>query len=113
MFGLGAALDLSMLRNTLARPYALFVGLAGQLLLLPILAFLVASIGPWPPFIAIALVIHFALPWRINIKCNCFFHSRRPGVVGFSDSNNQCDHAGYNTAAIGIGFSGHGSWRIR
>lgn len=57
MFGLGAALDLSMLRNTLARPRALFVGLAGQLLLLPVLAFLVASIGSWPPFIAIALVI--------------------------------------------------------
>ena len=57
MFGLGAALDLAMLRNTLARPHALFVGLAGQLLLLPVLAFLVASIGSWPPFIAIALVI--------------------------------------------------------
>ena len=57
MFGLGAALDLSMLRNTLVRPYALFVGLAGQLLLLPILAFLIASIGLWPPFIAIALIV--------------------------------------------------------
>ena len=57
MFGLGAALDLSMLRHTLVRPYALFVGLAGQLLLLPILAFLIASIGLWPPFIAIALIV--------------------------------------------------------
>lgn len=62
MFGLGSALSLTMLQETLSRPRALVIGLIGQLILLPLLVMSVVAIGWWPAWIAIALLVVAVCP---------------------------------------------------
>ena len=62
MFGLGATLNLGMLKETFARPWPLIVGLFGQLMVLPLIAFLIAIAGPWPSYIAMSLIVISVCP---------------------------------------------------
>lgn len=62
MFGLGMAMNLAMIRDVLVRPRALLTGLAGQLLLLPLLAFAVATLGPWSSLVALGLIVIAVCP---------------------------------------------------
>ena len=62
MFGLGLALDTRLIQRTFARPIPLFTGLAGQVLLLPLLAFLWASFGPWTSAVALGLFVVSVCP---------------------------------------------------
>lgn len=57
MFGLGLSLRLTHFKGVLTSPKAVGIGLIGQLLLLPLLAFMVASIMQLPPEIAVGLII--------------------------------------------------------
>lgn len=62
MFGLGMAMNLAMIRDVLVKPRALLTGLAGQLLLLPLLAFIVAALGPWSSLVALGLIVIAVCP---------------------------------------------------
>lgn len=62
MFGLGLALNLSMIRKILVRPRALITGLGGQLLYLPLVAFAIAILGPWAGLVALGLVVIAVCP---------------------------------------------------
>ncbi len=57
MFGMGLSLKLNDFRNIFQSPKALTVGLIGQLLILPIIAFVIAIAFQLPPEIAVGLMI--------------------------------------------------------
>ena len=57
MFGLGLSLHLSHFKEVLTSPKAIAIGLIGQLLLLPVLAFVVASVMQLQPEFAVGLLI--------------------------------------------------------
>ena len=50
MFGLGLSLNLSDFKTLVKKPAALLTGLAGQLVVLPSLAFAIADYSPFRPF---------------------------------------------------------------
>ena len=57
MAGLGLTLSVQNLIDTLRAPKALLVGLSGQLILLPLLAFALAQVFQPPAVIAIGLIL--------------------------------------------------------
>jgi len=57
MFGMGLSLKLTDFKNLAKSPKAIGIGLAGQLLLLPLLAFIIAITLQLPPEIAVGLII--------------------------------------------------------
>lgn len=57
MFGIGISLRLSDFRGVLSSPKAVAIGLFGQMILLPIVAYVVAVIFQLPPEIAVGLII--------------------------------------------------------
>lgn len=62
MFGLGMTMSLTMFRDVLVKPRALLTGLAGQLVLLPLLAFTIAMLGPWSSLVALGLIVIAVCP---------------------------------------------------
>lgn len=57
MFGMGLSLKIADFRNVLSSPKAVGIGLFGQLLILPVIAFLIAIAMELPPEIAVGLII--------------------------------------------------------
>ena len=57
MFGLGLSLKLVNFREVFKYPKAVGIGLFGQLILLPVIAFLIASSFKLPPEIAVGIII--------------------------------------------------------
>jgi bile acid:Na+ symporter, BASS family len=57
MFGIGISLKLADFKNILVYPKAVVVGLIGQLILLPIIAFILALIFKLPAELAVGLII--------------------------------------------------------
>ncbi|HEV7278072.1 MAG TPA: bile acid:sodium symporter family protein [Devosiaceae bacterium] len=66
MFSLGLELRAEDFKRVFVRPKAFVAGVVGQLLLLPIVAFVIASVLPLPPEIAIGLMIIAAVPGGIT-----------------------------------------------
>ena len=57
MFGMGLSLKIADFKNVAKSPKAIGIGLIGQMLLLPIMAFIIAIILDLPPEIAVGLMI--------------------------------------------------------
>ena len=57
MFGMGLSLKLADFKNVVKSPKAIAIGLLGQLILLPIVAFIIAITLKLPPEIAVGLMI--------------------------------------------------------
>ncbi len=57
MFGMGLSLKLSDFAGVVKAPKAMMIGLSGQMILLPVLAFLIAIIFQLSPEIAVGLMI--------------------------------------------------------
>jgi len=66
MFGLGLSLRRTHFKAVLATPKAIGVGLTGQLLLLPMMAFVVASFMRLPPEFAVGLIIIALAPSGVS-----------------------------------------------
>ncbi|MCL4698925.1 MAG: bile acid:sodium symporter, partial [Burkholderiaceae bacterium] len=66
MFYLGLTLHAADFRRVLARPRALAVGLAGQLVLVPLLALTLALAGRLDPALAIGLMVLAACPGGVS-----------------------------------------------
>lgn len=62
MTGIGTSLTFSDFKNIFRFPRGLFVGLLGQLLLLPVLAFVIAWFTPLSPSIKVGMVLLAACP---------------------------------------------------
>jgi len=60
--GMGLSVTLSDFRNLFLRPRALSIGLVSQMLLLPLIAFLIAALTNLDPFFKVGLVIIAACP---------------------------------------------------
>jgi BASS family bile acid:Na+ symporter len=57
MFGLGLSLKTSDFKAIFTNPKAIYIGLTGQLLILPIVAFVIALLFQLPPELAVGLII--------------------------------------------------------
>lgn len=57
MFGIGLSLRIADFKNVVRYPKALLIGLIGQMILLPIVAFVIALVFQLPPEIAVGLII--------------------------------------------------------
>lgn len=66
MAGLGLTLSIKDIVRVIVMPKAVLIGLAGQLLLLPLLAFALVEIFSPPPVIAIGLILLAACPGGIT-----------------------------------------------
>jgi BASS family bile acid:Na+ symporter len=66
MFSLGAGLRLADFRHALSRPAAIVMGLAAQVVLLPLTAFLIAKALLLPPDAAVGLMILAACPGGVT-----------------------------------------------
>ena len=62
MFGMGLSLVLEDFRQVFVKPKAMFAGLTSQLILLPIIGFILIKFIPAPPEILIGIVILVACP---------------------------------------------------
>lgn len=62
MYSLGLSLNLIDFQRLIRFPRALFVGLLGQLVGLPVIAFIIALTVPLPPELAISLIVIAACP---------------------------------------------------
>lgn len=62
MFGLGLALNLGMIWDVLRRPRATIIGLLGQMVFLPLAAFVLAYLGLWSSLIALGLIVIAVCP---------------------------------------------------
>lgn len=62
MFGVGSSLEVKDFKHIVQHPKAVLTGLAGQMLLLPALAFSIAAISPLPALISAGLVLIAACP---------------------------------------------------
>lgn len=62
MFGIGLSLTIEDFKRVLVHPAGLFLGLFGQLVLLPALAFGIASLAGLPPELKVGIVIIAACP---------------------------------------------------
>jgi BASS family bile acid:Na+ symporter len=62
MFALGMALDTARIKETFSDPKPLLTGIAGQILLLPLIGFIWASVGPWTGAVALGLFIVSVCP---------------------------------------------------
>lgn len=61
-FGVALALTVDDFRNIARHPRQVFIGLGAQILLLPIIAFLIAAVWPMPPAFKVGLIIIAACP---------------------------------------------------
>jgi len=62
MFGMGLSLTISDFKRVVAYPKAIFIGLTCQMILLPLVAYLIAIMLNLPPVIAIGLMLLAACP---------------------------------------------------
>lgn len=62
MLGIGLNLKFSNFKNVLQQPKAVFTGLAGQLILLPFIAFLIALLYPMPTYAQLGILLIAACP---------------------------------------------------
>jgi BASS family bile acid:Na+ symporter len=62
MFGMGLSLRIRDFQRVLVRPKALLIGLCCQMILLPSLAFLIATLAQLPPEIKVGIIIIAACP---------------------------------------------------
>lgn len=72
MMGLGLTLSIEDILRVLIMPKAVLIGLSGQLILLPIIAFAIAFVLSPPPVIAIGLIILSACPGGITSNAYVF-----------------------------------------
>ncbi len=72
MFGMGLTLTLADLKRIVVYPRAVTIGLVGQLLCLPILAFTIAAIFQPAPFIAVGLILLAACPGGVTSNAYVF-----------------------------------------
>lgn len=72
MLGMGLSLTVADIKSIFATPKALSVGLAGQLVLLPILAFVLAALLAPTPAIAVGAVILAACPGGVTSNAYSF-----------------------------------------
>ena len=79
MVGLGLSLGIDDFRRVLNFPKAAAIGLGGQLLLLPAIAFLLTTILPAAPAVAVGLIILSACPG--GISSNAFVFALRGDVA--------------------------------
>ena len=79
MVGLGLTLTLADLKRVLVFPKAVVVGLAGQLILLPFLAFVLALRLAPTPEIAVGLIILAACPG--GVTSNAYVFAARADVA--------------------------------
>lgn len=66
MFSLGLELTGADFKRVFARPKAFVVGLIGQIVLLPVVAFLILSAWPLPPEVAVGVMIIAAVPGGVT-----------------------------------------------
>lgn len=66
MLYLGLTLQRDDFKRVLLRPSALWVGLVGQMVLVPVLGFLVASLTPLDPVMAVGLMVLAACPGGVS-----------------------------------------------
>lgn len=62
MFGIGLSLTFKSFRKVFASPRSVITGLSGQIILLPLMAFTIASISNWSPELKVGLVILSVCP---------------------------------------------------
>ena len=62
MFGIGLSLTIRDFVNVIVRPRALLIGLTGQMIILPLIAFTIASLMNLPPEIKVGFIIISACP---------------------------------------------------
>lgn len=72
MFGMGLELKLRDFKQLLIDPKAVTVGIAGQLLLLPILGFTLVALLPMPPAIAVGIILLVACPGGVTSNAVVF-----------------------------------------
>jgi BASS family bile acid:Na+ symporter len=72
MLGLGLALTPQDIKNVFVMPKAVSVGLVGQLILLPILAFVLASVLAPTPAIAVGAIVLAACPGGVTSNAYSF-----------------------------------------
>lgn len=72
MFGMGLSLVPNDFKNVLKQPKAMIIGLTNQLLLLPIIGFLIATSFSMDPEIAVGLMILAACPGGVTSNLICF-----------------------------------------
>jgi bile acid:Na+ symporter, BASS family len=72
MMGLGLTLSIDDILRVIIMPKAVLIGLAGQLLLLPVIAFLIAFLLNPAPVIAIGLILLAACPGGITSNAYVF-----------------------------------------
>ena len=66
MFGLGLGLDLSDFKTVITKPRDFFIGFFGQVILLPIIAFILIHIISIPPEIALGVMVIAAAPGGVT-----------------------------------------------
>lgn len=62
MFGIGLSLTIREFENIIVKPRALAIGLTGQMIVLPFIAFVIASLMDLPPEIKVGFIIIAACP---------------------------------------------------
>ncbi|MEX1148025.1 MAG: hypothetical protein WEB93_06580 [Sphingomonadales bacterium] len=72
MYGLGLSLNLVDFQRLMRFPRALFVGLLGQLIGLPLIAFLLARAADLPPELAVSLIVIAACPGGVTSNALVF-----------------------------------------
>lgn len=72
MLGMGLSLTTGDFRALLKQPRAVLLGLAGQMLLLPLVALLITAILPLPPAIAVGIILLAACPGGITSNAIAF-----------------------------------------
>lgn len=72
MLGMGLSLSGRDFRALLEQPRAVLVGLAGQMLLLPLVALLITALFPLPPAIAVGIILLAACPGGITSNAIVF-----------------------------------------
>ena len=81
MLGMGLALSVADIKRIFAMPKAITVGLGGQMLMLPLLGFMLAVLFAPTPEIAVGVVILAACPG--GVTSNAYETKPRPSGFGY------------------------------
>lgn len=102
MFAMGLALTLGDFRRVAIAPKAVIAGLAAQLLLLPGVGFLLATLWPLPPELAVGVIILAACPG--GITSNLLTHLARGDTALSITLTAICSVAGLITVPLIVGL---------
>lgn len=103
MFAMGLALTTEDFRRVVVAPRAVAVGLVGQLLLLPAVGFLLVSLWPLPPELAVGVLILAACPG--GITSNLLTHLARGDTALSITLTAVCSVAGLVTVPLIVGLA--------